>query len=225
MNAEDIIFHYPPGPPGQLILLYHSLGSDAYSMAPVGRTLAAAFHGALIASVAAPLASEAGSGAQWISLKGISEGNRIARIAAELPYVIDNVRAWQRESGLGSAETILLGFSQGAMVSLEAVKAAPGLAGHIVSINGRFAELPVRPLSATFVHLLHGMADPVIHYSHSIYAEERLTSIGSATRLDMLPDVGYAIDDRMVNLALKVLCPSQADANGHSARRSYNRYP
>jgi hypothetical protein len=40
-----------------------------------------------------------------------------------MPTFIETVRYWQKQSGLGPQATALIGFSQGAIMSLESIKA------------------------------------------------------------------------------------------------------
>ena len=45
-----------------------------------------------------------------------------------MPTFIEIVRYWQEKSGVSPLATALIGFSQGAIMSLESIKAAPDLA-------------------------------------------------------------------------------------------------
>lgn len=221
MNNECIAVHRPRGKPHHVILLYHGFGSTPEEMVPVGTRLSFAYPRALIASVAAPHPADIGTGLQWFSLKGINDENRMLRIAAGMDAFVRTVRVWQETAGVSAERTVLAGFSQGATMLLEAVKASPGLASRVLSFGGRFAALPRRRLRHTWVHLLHGEADPVVHCHHSISAAERLVSLGSPVTLDIRPRVGYAIDDSMINTALERLLsaavPSE-DGMGKSFR-------
>lgn len=215
MNVDSIAVHRPRGKPQHAILLYHGFGSTAKDMIPVGIRLSFAYPRALIASIGAPHAAEIGAGLQWFSLKGISEENRMQRVAAEMENFVRSVREWKARAGVDAERTVLAGFSQGATMMLEAVKASPGLASRAVSFGGRFAALPTRRLHHTRLHLLHGEADPVVHCHHSITAAERLLSLGSAVTLDIRPRAGYAIDDGMINTALERLLSFAEPTQGH----------
>ncbi len=58
-----------------------------------------------------------------------TEENRAARIADVMPQFVAVVRHWQRLSGVGYAGTALVGFSQGAIMALEALKRKTGWPG------------------------------------------------------------------------------------------------
>ena len=77
------------------------------------------------------------SGRQWFSVQGVTEENRQARIDAIMPVFIETVRYWQKQSGVGANATALIGFSQGAIMALESIKAEPGLASRVIAFNGR----------------------------------------------------------------------------------------
>lgn len=67
------------------------------------------------------------AGRQWFSVQGITEDNRQARVDAIMPTFIETVRYWQKQSGVGANATALIGFSQGAIMALESIKAEPAL--------------------------------------------------------------------------------------------------
>ena len=55
-------------------------------------------------------------------------------------------------------------------MSLESVKAEPGLASRVIAFNGRFATLPTSATTQTTIHLIHGGEDRVIELSHAVAA-------------------------------------------------------
>ncbi len=119
-----------------------------------------------------------------------------------MPLFIETVRYWQQQSGVDASATALIGFSQGAMMALESIKAQPGLVSRVIAFNGRFARLPEHVTTATTVHLIHGDEDRVIELSHAVRAEEALTQAGGDVTLDVIEDLGHAIDGRSMQVAL-----------------------
>ena len=57
-------------------------------------------------------------------------------------------------------------------MSLESVKAQPGLVSRVIAFNGRFATLPQSATTQTTIHLIHG-EDRVIELSHPVAAGRR----------------------------------------------------
>ncbi|WP_265422948.1 esterase, partial [Aeromonas salmonicida] len=146
-----------------------------------------------------------GAGRQWFSVQDVTEENRAARIADVMPQFVAVVRHWQRLSGVGYAGTALVGFSQGAIMALEALKAENRLAGRVVAFSGRFAQLPEQAFGDSVVHLIHGEQDAVIAVQHARAAAERLQAKGVDVTLDVVDDVGHAINQAMMNSALERL--------------------
>ena len=134
----------------QLVLLFHGVGSSAANLAPVGEAIARARPDAMVVSIDAPFPSGLGSGREWFSVLGITEQNRPERIAKVMPLFLDVISHWQRTSGVGPAGTVLVGFSQGAILSLESTQAvmATNLAARVIALAGRFA-VPARQSGRT----------------------------------------------------------------------------
>jgi phospholipase/carboxylesterase len=134
-----------------------------------------------------------------------------------MPAFEDVVRHWQRESGLGVAATALVGFSQGAIMALEATQRAdaPALAGRVVAIAGRFAVPPAYPAPETTFHLFHGKHDPVIPYRFAIEGAERLIALGADVTADVLPFVKHEIEAEILALIVERL-------QGHVPKRLWD---
>ena len=97
-------------------------------------------------------------------------------MAAALPGFVATVRALQLRFGMAWERTALAGFSQGAIMALEAVQAEPLLAGRVLAFAGRHATAPAHAPLDTTVHLLHGLADPVIPAAAAIDSARRWSS-------------------------------------------------
>jgi phospholipase/carboxylesterase len=208
MNDEALILQQPaPGDGQQLVLLFHGLGADEQDLEPLGHRLATEYPHAYVVSLRAPDQSESGGGYQWFATAGIDETNRVERVAAALPAFLAQVRAWQQRSGLGPEATLLVGFSQGAIMALEAVSepgAAP-IAGRVVALSGRYARLPDAPPVGTTLFLVHGKADDVIHYGYAVEAAHHLVALGADVVADVIPFLGHVIDDDVMDLVVERL--------------------
>ena len=201
MKHESFVVQSPEKPAQQLLLLFHGVGDNAANMGQIGSWFAPVFPDVLIVSVGG-VEPCGPAGRQWFSVQGVTEENRQARIDAIMPTFIETVCYWQKQSGVGAGATALIGFSQGAIMSLESVKAQPGLVSRVVAFNGRFATLPQAATTATTVHLIHGGEDRVIELSHAVAAQEALIQAGGDVTLDIVDELGHAIDDRSMQLAL-----------------------
>ena len=205
VSDNSVVIQQPGEPVGQLILLFHGVGSIPESMAWLGGRLATEFPMAMVVSVAAPTRSNAALGFQWFSVVEVTEENRSTRIAEAMPSFAVSVAHWQAQAGVTAAATALVGFSQGAVMALESTKLAVPLASRVVAISGRFATLPDAAPADVAVHMLHGKADAVIPYSHTINAAHRLRDLGCDVTAEVLPFIGHEIHPELVELVVTKL--------------------
>ncbi|HEY1229706.1 MAG TPA: hypothetical protein VGF26_20545, partial [Ramlibacter sp.] len=126
------------------------------------------------------------------------------RIETVMPLFLQTVEHWQESSGIAPAGTVLVGFSQGAIVSLEStqVEGAQAAAGRVIALAGRFAHPPRRAPGGLRYHLVHGEQDTVVPARFSVDAARALTALGGAVTLDLLPGLGHGIDARVARLVL-----------------------
>jgi phospholipase/carboxylesterase len=207
MSHEALIIQRPAGPARQLVLLFHGVGADEADLRPVGERLAREYPEALVASLRATHRGSFGSGYQWFAIEGIDDASRIARVAAEMPGFVARVRQWQLETGLGAEATVLIGFSQRAIMALEAASQAgdDALAGRVVALSGRYAQLPTAPLAATTLFMIHGKTDPVMHYGYTLEAAQHLVALGADIVADVIPGLGHGIDAEVLDLLVRRL--------------------
>lgn len=203
--SDAIVVHAPATQAKQLILLFHGVGALPDDLVPLGRHIATSFPDAAIVSVAAPDHSDFGRGHQWFSVAGVTEDNRVARIATAMPVFAQTVAAWQEHFHVGAADTTLIGFSQGAIMSLESTKQVPALAGRVVSLSGRFATLPTAAPQDTRIHFLHGESDNVILCTYATSAARQLQSLGASVTLDTIPGLGHGVNGTVANRVIERL--------------------
>ncbi|MBL8388779.1 MAG: esterase [Hydrogenophaga sp.] len=194
----DIVLHRPTAPARQLVLLFHGVGASPEGFAPLGPALAR--DDRWVVAVRSPFESGFGAGWQWFSVQGVTEANRADRIAAVMPRFADTVRRWQAHTRLTPAQTVLAGFSQGSIMSLESTQVGEPLAARVVAMSGRFAVLPAKAPAGLVWRFIHGGQDPVIDAAHSTQAAARLQALGADARADVLPGLGHGIDPRALAL-------------------------
>ncbi len=191
----------------QLMILLHGGGGSAAGMAPLAAALQAEFpQAALLAPEGFDPVDSGLAGRQWFAMNGpdgpVTETNRPARVAAALPRLTDWVRAAQVATGVAPAATALVGFSQGAILSLELVQRHDGLAGRVLSFSGRYATLPDRALAHTTLHFFHGATDTVIPAAQTQLAMDRLTSLRGDATADIADGVGHELTPELVRCAI-----------------------
>ncbi|WP_296510218.1 esterase [Rhodoferax sp.] len=210
----DIVIQQPAGAAKQLFLLHHGVGATPQGLLPLGRRLAAEFPDALVVSVQGPQASDLGQGFQWFSVRDITEENRPGRVAEALPAFVQAVQAWQARAQVGPEATGLVGFSQGAIMALEATQQDSLLAGRVVGLSGRFAQLPRAPHAHTTLHMVHGKVDGVIHYGYTVTAAEHLVALGVDVTADVIPFLGHEVSEIAIDTVIERL-------QGHLPKRHW----
>lgn len=172
------------------IIFLHGVGSSGAAMRPLAEALD------VTATAHFPDGSEPfdmGPGRQWFSVKGITEENRPARIAAAMPgfrRVIESVGDPQ--------DSVLIGFSQGVIMALHAV--ADGLPVKAVfAISGRLAgPVPART-DWPPITLVHGKADPVIPAQMAKATEAWLSAAGATPNLQVFDELAHGVDNRVIS--------------------------
>ena len=199
----DLILHRPTAPARQLVLLFHGVGASPEGFEAL--TPALARDDRWVIAVRSPFASDFGAGWQWFSVQGVTETNRADRIAAAMPRFSETVRRWQTHTGLSAAQTVLAGFSQGAIMSLESTQSGEPQAARVVAMSGRFAVPPRQAPAGVVWRFIHGGQDPVIDAAHSFQAAAQLQALGADARADVLPGLGHGIDARALALLAAAL--------------------
>jgi phospholipase/carboxylesterase len=191
------------GAPEQLFVLLHGVGGQGASLAALAQALRRQFPRAAILAPDGPQPFDGGgAGHQWFSVQGITEDNRPARVAQALQVFVPWLKATQARLGLGAQATALAGFSQGAILALEAVVAEDGLVGRVAAFSGRLAQLPAQAPRLTTLHWFHGSEDPVIPVQHARSALEHLGLLQGDATLDIAQGLGHEMHPALVDRLL-----------------------
>jgi phospholipase/carboxylesterase len=192
------VFRFAPTPersPRHLFVFLHGCGATAQSMIPIAFKFQARFPSAAMVVPSGFNPDARGGAAQdWYPTRGLNCDNHRERVASVLPDVEDLVRREQTNFGVSASRTVLIGFSQGGTVALEAVKQLPGLAGAVVAYASRFARLPKSGTRiGSRVHLVHGEHDAVVSRVHAERAARTLAALHVPVTLDIVQDLGHAL--------------------------------
>jgi phospholipase/carboxylesterase len=136
---------------------------------------------------------------------GVTEQNRPERVAATLERFLQTVGGWQERTGVSREATILIGFSQGAIMSLAAATAPQPPAARVVSLSGRLPEPPRAAPQGVRLHFIHGSADPVIPAAQAQQGAQQLQSLGADVTLDLVPGLPHGINRSVEDLLLQRL--------------------
>jgi phospholipase/carboxylesterase len=203
MNLDATLHLLPRnGSASPLYIYLHGRGGSGLSMTPVADRFAQVYPGAAhLIPEGFEVCDTAPEGRQWFSAIGVNDGNRRERVLAALPVLVDFIRGAQAHFGVTPLATALVGFSQGAIIALEAVQVHAALVGRVVAIAGRYTQLPERPPDAV-IHLVHGKEDSVVHARHSVEAATRLVALGGDVTADIVPGITHTPHPELVERAL-----------------------
>ena len=175
-----------------LAIFLHGVGAAGADLAP----LAEAWRRHFGFAVAAPDAPEAfdlaAMGRQWFSVAGVTAANRAERVAAAASAFDAVVDAAIARAGTTAERTLLVGFSQGTIMALDAVARGRGFAA-VLGFSGRLARAPGGSLAGVRVGLVHGTADGVIPVGDSAQARDVLAAAGAAVSFVAVPGEGHGI--------------------------------
>ncbi len=186
------------GAPRRLVILLHGLGADGNDLIGLAPHWAPLLPEAGFLSPNAPFPCDmAPYGFQWFSAQDRSPEAVLAGVRAAAPMLdafIDDALA---ERGLGDGDLALVGFSQGAMMSLFVGLRRAAAAAGIVGYSGRLLApelLPGELRSRPPVLLVHGDEDPLVPYASLAAAEAALKAAGVAVETLTCPGIGHSID-------------------------------
>ncbi|GAA4131139.1 alpha/beta hydrolase [Aminobacter aganoensis] len=178
-----------------LVIFLHGVGSRGADLAPLAQVWLPSLPTVAFAVPDGPFAFDGGgSGRQWFGISGVTEANRPQRIAAARPAFDDVLRRIIEQQGLLSRldRVVLVGFSQGSIMALDAIGRWPF--GAVIAYSGRLASpRPFTPARSTQVLMVHGAVDPVIPAGNSTEAAATLREAGLNVHAHILPGVGHTI--------------------------------
>lgn len=179
-----------------LAILLHGVGSNGEDLAPLAKSWQARLPDVSFAWPDAPERSSFGSGFQWFSVAGVTEENRPARITAARPSFDTVVSGIIAENGFSDRldRVVFVGFSQGTIMSLDAVASGRWPVAAVLGFSGRLAtEKPLTPSIATKILLVHGTSDTVIPSWETEKAQTELTAAGMMVETVIEPGLGHTI--------------------------------
>ena len=194
--------------PRQLVILCHGLGADAFDLIDLAHSWQHACPDAIFASVHAPFAHDSGSGRQWWSVADRTPAVMAAGARTAASYLNGFIDAELSRLELPGDAYAIMGFSQGAMVTLFTAlrrKLAPrailAFSGALIAPETLSGELANRAP----VLLVHGEADDAVPVSRSHDAQAALLAAGVPVEAHYLPGLGHGIDDTGISLGALAL--------------------
>ena len=195
-----------PGVNDGLVVFLHGVGASGASLARFGEPLSAFLPTAAFAAPDAPAPFDGGGpGRQWFSVAGIGADNRQRRVEQAREAFDRIVSAALAARGFAGRldRVALFGFSQGAIMALDAIASGRWPVAAVVAASGRLPG-PADPLpaaAATPALLLHGEADAIVPAEESRRAATRLKAAGFTADARIFARLGHSISGAGVEAA------------------------
>ncbi|OYX18891.1 MAG: phospholipase [Rhodobacterales bacterium 32-66-9] len=195
-----------------LIVFLHGYGADGADLLGLADVLAQHLPGAAFVAPDAPeRCAGGGFGYQWFPIPrfdGSTDAERDAGIGNAVRDLNGFLAARLRDEALADDRLALVGFSQGAMMSLEIAPRRDRAMAAVVAISGRLmrpealaAEAVVKPP----VLLIHGDQDPVVPFDEMARAGDALVAAGFQTFGHVMQGTGHGIAPDGLGAALQFL--------------------
>jgi phospholipase/carboxylesterase len=195
-----------------LVVFLHGYGADGADLLGLADVLSPHLPGVAFAAPDAPEAcAGAGFGFQWFPIpwldgspQALAEAGLDAA-AADLDAFLD---ARLADEGLTPDRLVLIGFSQGAMISLQVAPRRGLPVAGVVAISGRLLRperLAVEARVKPPVLLMHGDQDQVVPFADMERAGQALVAAGFPTYGHVMAGAGHGIAPDGLGAALQFL--------------------
>ncbi len=194
-----------------MVVFVHGYGADGADLLGLADPLAEHLPDTVFLSPDAPERCVGGGfGFQWFPIPWI-DGSDVALAERGLDLAAQDLNGFLdarlAEEGLGPEALALVGFSQGAMMSLHVAPRRPVAIAGVVAISGRLlrpealGEALVKPP----VLLVHGDADPVVPFEDMGRAGQALEAAGFEVYGHVMQGTGHGIAPDGLSVALQFL--------------------
>lgn len=184
--------------PARLLVFLHGAGSTPEAFAPVAIAWQLKFPGAT-ALLLQGLRARA-RGFDWMDASARDARGRPLDADQAVQTLAARIQNAQAELGLSPAQTVLVGFGQGATLALALARIEAPPVAIVVSYAGRLlAPLREGERILPTVHLLQGGLDSVVPAVHATQAFRGLAAVGAQATLDVLEDEAHTLGQEMIN--------------------------
>ncbi|KAB7896503.1 phospholipase [Rouxiella sp. S1S-2] len=192
----------------KIVILLHGVGSSGDDLLPLAQSWAEVLPDTVFVSPNAPMRFDQGFGHQWFSISGVTVDNRSQRVEAARPNFDAVIRGILEQNAIDPVKdkVILVGFSQGSIMALDALVNDRFPLAAVVAFSGRLASVePFTPSHTTKVLLIHGKFDQVIPWTESQSAEQRLNAVGVDVQLSLEEGTPHTISPAGARIAARFI--------------------
>lgn len=180
--------------------MLHGVGADGQDLISLAPALGTAVPGAAFASPDAHQPCDMAppgmmAGRQWFSLQSRAPADLLREVRASAPVLTDFIAQQLEKYGLGYDRLVLMGFSQGSMMSLYVAPRLPGRIAGVLAYSGALLWEDEGAAHTPPVRLIHGEADDVVPVSAYRYARRALEKHGFDVSGHATPGLGHGIDE------------------------------
>ena len=194
------------GPAKQLIIFVHGYGANGEDLISLSRYYAQVAPDAAFISPDAPYRCDgAPMGFQWYDVWMKDPVERLAAIRSTGEIFDNFVTGQLARHGLSEDKLVLIGFSQGTMMSLftaprreNAIAGIVGYSGRMESADTLKAEIRSKPP----VVMVHGDSDELLAVSEMETAAATLRDCGVEIDTHIRPGLGHGIDEEGIRVGL-----------------------
>jgi phospholipase/carboxylesterase len=188
-------------PATHLVVLVHGYGSDGDDLIGLAPHWQRQMPGAAFIAPNAPDRLPSGPGYQWFPITRIDPHEMQKGVESVGPLLDQYLDTELARLSLPPEKLILVGFSQGAMLSLHVGlgRAVPPAA--IVGLSGLLTGPPPEPAGGPPVFLAHGDADTVVPVQAMLMAVSALGQAGVRVQWHLAHGIGHGVDPQTIQLA------------------------
>ena len=190
----------------QLIVFVHGYGADGNDLISLSSQFSQVAPEAAFFSPNAPFSCEGSPfGYQWYDVWMQDGEKRLSAIRSTAAIFDDFISEQLKRRNLEAKDLLLIGFSQGTMISLHAAPRRLQPIAGIIGYSGRMEApelLKDEICSKPPVILIHGDSDELLAVSEMETAAEALRENGVVTEAHIRPNLGHGIDEEGIKLGL-----------------------
>lgn len=190
-------------PPKNIVIFLHGYGADGDNLISLGGEWQETLPDTLFVAPNAPHPCPESGGYKWFDVYGIDPELRRSQMHACLPIVHQFIDDVIEHYKVKDENVALVGFSQGACLTLHAMLERPKKLAAAISFSGFLLDpdyAEKKSISFTPTMLVHGQEDPVVPFIASQQAYEVLKTHGEVD-FHARPNLDHSIDIEGSNFA------------------------
>ena len=215
MGDIDNIYRHKPAAGGlssHLVVFLHGYGADGKDLIDLANPFAMALPNATFISPDAPFpCAMSPQGREWFPIEEIPNG---AIKASD--NLLNLIKKEAEDLNLTFKDVVLIGFSQGAMMSMQCLLLNKFRLGAVIGYSGALREENIEAASSQIIDgkhkfsetpilLVHGEQDEVVPFQSLQKSKSLLDSVGFNVETLSRPKLGHGIDPEGISRGMEML--------------------